>query len=317
MPFTLGAKGAEEELAFQRAPAGAPTAASAGDGTLRAGRASSTASSSSRGVQRIDYPHIPIQTLLPPARGQAGALRSQAHAQRASATSPAPATRWPAALRQVGYDVTLLDDEALAHAAARALRRDRHRRARLQHQPAPARFARAADGLRRRRRHAASCSTTPTTASASCRPRSAPTPSRSRRTASPTRTRPSSCSTPEHAIVQRAQPHRRRRLRRLGAGARPLLRRQVGRALSDRSSSMNDPGEPPKQGQPAGRAPRQRRVHLHRPRVLPPAARRRARRLSPVRQPDRVWPMTTTSGRRSSARWNGAVRARARHAGRS
>ena len=79
----------------------------------------------------------------PPPTVQLGALRRRATAGVASATSPARATRSRQALRQVGYDVTLLDRRGVRRATARALRRDRHRRARLQRRAAAARRARA------------------------------------------------------------------------------------------------------------------------------------------------------------------------------
>src|SRR5262249_18347572 len=85
----------------------------------------------------------------------------------------------------------------------------------------------------------------------------------------------------------RAEPHRPRGLRGLGAGAGHLLRRQVGQALP--AALL---GERPRRGpgprQHAGRAPRQGALRLHRAGLLPRAAGRRARGLPAVREPARA-----------------------------
>ncbi len=76
------------------------------------------------------------------------------------------------------------------------------------------------------------------------------------------------------------------RLRGLGAGARPLLRRQVGPALRDAARDARS-RRAAARGRPALGAPRQGDVRLHRPRLLPAAPGRRAGRLPAVRQPAR------------------------------
>jgi LmbE family N-acetylglucosaminyl deacetylase len=65
-------------------------------------------------LTRIEYPHIPIETILPAT--EVKVVRLELHRTRTHlGYIPGAGDDVPAALRQVGYDVTLLDDEALAH----------------------------------------------------------------------------------------------------------------------------------------------------------------------------------------------------------
>ena len=118
-PFALGAVGSETTLGFRVHPATgpgrAPTAgrlrvvAEVGGGRLW------------KEVVRIEHPHIPIQTYLVDAD-----VRLEPNDLVKGGTKigylPGPGDEVPAALRRVGYEVTLLGDEALAAGAA-ALRR--------------------------------------------------------------------------------------------------------------------------------------------------------------------------------------------------
>ena len=89
--------------------------------------------------------------------------------------------------------------------------------------------------------------------------------------------------------VHDAEPHHRRRLGRLGAGARPLrlgdVRSAIHAAARDRRS-----GRAAAARRPALRPDRQGPLRLHVVRVVPPAAGRRARRVSAVRQPAQPGP---------------------------
>ena len=60
-----------------------------------------------RGLRRIDHPHIPIQTWLPPAEVKLTRVDVR-HARHRIGYVPGPGDEVPAALRQVGYEVTPL-----------------------------------------------------------------------------------------------------------------------------------------------------------------------------------------------------------------
>src|SRR5262249_37372993 len=72
-------------------------------------------------------------------------------------------------------------------------------------------------------------------------------------------------------------------LRWLGAGARALLPRPMGRA-PHADPRVQRPGRSAAQGRAARRAARQRLVRLHQPRVVPAASRRSPRRVPAVRE---------------------------------
>ena len=118
-PFALGPVGSEAALAFRVHPAAGKSPAPAllrvvadiGGGKL------------SRAVVRIEHPHIPTQTYLLEAD-----VRLQPVALAIGGAKigylPGPGDEVPASLRRVGYDVTLLGDEALAGGAAALARFD-------------------------------------------------------------------------------------------------------------------------------------------------------------------------------------------------
>lgn len=108
MAFQLENKGAEEEVRFQLIPPAAPSTVR---GTLRV-VAEVGGERLSRGLTRIDYPHIPIQTLYP--ESTVTLCRFELNKTRTRIGYIAGAgDEVPAALRQVGYEVTLLDEEAI------------------------------------------------------------------------------------------------------------------------------------------------------------------------------------------------------------
>ena len=112
-PFTLPAKGSEATFTFQIRPA----MRGKGAAVPAAGRMRVVAEVGGarldRGVVRIVHDHIPIETLLAPAEI---ALVPVALATGGTRLGyfPGPGDEVPQSLRRVGYDVTLLGDEALA-----------------------------------------------------------------------------------------------------------------------------------------------------------------------------------------------------------
>jgi hypothetical protein len=104
--FKLEHKGDEAELEFHirggASPGGALDVVATVDGK-----------SWSRSVVRIDHGHIPIQTLFPPATVKLVHVDLKTGGKKIGYVAGA-GDEVPAALRQVGYDVTLLSDEQLA-----------------------------------------------------------------------------------------------------------------------------------------------------------------------------------------------------------
>ena len=100
--------GAESEVVFTVHPPKSPQG-----GTLQIivdvnGAASGFA------LSRLEYPHIPIQTRFPPA--EVKVVRFElSHARNRIGYVPGAGDDVPVALRQVGYDVTMLDEDTLAH----------------------------------------------------------------------------------------------------------------------------------------------------------------------------------------------------------
>jgi hypothetical protein len=106
LPFELADKGSEVELTIKvRAPAQSGTA------NVRV-VAELGAQKYARGLSRVEYPHIAIQTLFPPAEVKLVRLQLKTNGERIGYIAGA-GDEVPAALRQAGYDVTVLDDEAL------------------------------------------------------------------------------------------------------------------------------------------------------------------------------------------------------------
>jgi LmbE family N-acetylglucosaminyl deacetylase len=120
-PFTLGAVGSETTIGFYvrstlevgRGPQ---------SGTLRF-VADEDVEHLSRGVVSIEHPHIPIQTYLVDADVRLEPIDLKLGRTKIGYL-PGPGDEVPAALRRVGYDVTLLGDEALAAGAAALARFD-------------------------------------------------------------------------------------------------------------------------------------------------------------------------------------------------
>jgi LmbE family N-acetylglucosaminyl deacetylase len=120
LPFKLAEANATEELVFHvRPPAKVNGEAMGGalklSATLDAAGDKPRPDSDStvnRGVLRIEYPHIPIQTLTPPA--QVKLVRFDLKRGRSKLGYIAGAgDEVPAALRQAGYDVTLISPDTL------------------------------------------------------------------------------------------------------------------------------------------------------------------------------------------------------------
>ena len=106
MPATVKAKGEEFRATFNvTPPANASTAELAAEFETN-GKAFT------RGLLEIDYAHIPRQTLFPPARAELVRVDLQKRGSRIAYVMGA-GDEVPEALRQVGYDVTLLSDEDL------------------------------------------------------------------------------------------------------------------------------------------------------------------------------------------------------------
>ncbi|MCU1281238.1 MAG: putative LmbE-like protein, partial [bacterium] len=107
-PFKLAHKGDELELAFRVHPPRAEATAS-----LRL-VATVDGQRVSRAIQHVEYAHIPIQTVTPEA--DVKLMRADIHHKRTRIGYIAGAgDEVPAALRQVGYDVTILTEETIAH----------------------------------------------------------------------------------------------------------------------------------------------------------------------------------------------------------
>ncbi len=279
-PFKLAQKGAEVELVFRVHPPRAEATASLQLVATVDGQRYS------RAVEHVEYPHIPIQTVTPPA--EVKLVRADIRHKRTRIGYIAGAgDEVPAALRQAGYDVTMLSEETLAHGAlapyqaivigVRAFNVD-------------ARLPFVHERLMKYVADGGTLVVQYNTQNFLSLGAGRAGPVRrfdishervtdERRGGDDARARA--------RAGDLAEPDRRARLRRLGAGARALLRRQVGPGLPAPLRHAR-PRRAAAQGQPAGRQARQGRVHLHRARLLPPAARRRAGRLSALREPPRT-----------------------------
>jgi LmbE family N-acetylglucosaminyl deacetylase len=106
VPATLKGKGEEFRATFNVTP---PAGASTAD---LAAEFESAGKTYTRGMLEIDYAHIPRQTLFPAARAELVRVDLQKRGSRIGYVMGA-GDEVPEALRQVGYDVTLLSDEDL------------------------------------------------------------------------------------------------------------------------------------------------------------------------------------------------------------
>ncbi|MFL6256599.1 MAG: PIG-L family deacetylase [Pyrinomonadaceae bacterium] len=106
IPATLKAKGEEFRATFNvTPPAGASKA-------MLAAEFESMGKTYTRGMTEIDYQHIPRQTLFPAARAELVRVELARRGQHVGYVAGS-GDEVPEALRQVGYDVTLLSDEDL------------------------------------------------------------------------------------------------------------------------------------------------------------------------------------------------------------
>lgn len=107
-PFTLARKGNEAKLLFKIKPGATAPASSSLTAIATIGTANYA-----RALTRLEYAHIPIQTVLAPA--QVKLLKVDLRRGKTSKVGyiAGAGDEVAAALRQVGYDVTFLSDEAL------------------------------------------------------------------------------------------------------------------------------------------------------------------------------------------------------------
>jgi LmbE family N-acetylglucosaminyl deacetylase len=113
VPATLKGKDNEFKATFNVTPppSGATTALAAETATLAA-EFDAGGKVFTRGLEEIDYPHIPRQTLFPLAEAELVRVDLQRRGSRVAYVMGS-GDEIPEALRQVGYDVTLLSDEDL------------------------------------------------------------------------------------------------------------------------------------------------------------------------------------------------------------
>lgn len=111
--FSLQNRGDEQDVVFQvRYRDKLPSASSAKEGLLRA-EAIVEGQTYSRGLLRIEHPHIPIQTLFPDATVKLVGLSLRKTRSKIGYIAGA-GDEVPAALRQVGFEVTQLSEDAIA-----------------------------------------------------------------------------------------------------------------------------------------------------------------------------------------------------------
>lgn len=109
VPVRLAAGEADTTVRFMVTPAGTPAAGVVGAGFEMHGERYSVR------LVRLDYPHLPIQTLLPPA--EARLVRADLRiAGREVGYLMGSGDQGPDALRQMGFHVTLLGDDEVAEA---------------------------------------------------------------------------------------------------------------------------------------------------------------------------------------------------------
>ncbi len=105
--FSLATEGEEKRLSFEVTPSDLASA-----GTIRA-EAEVDGRMFSHDFIQIDYPHIPVQTLTPPAEAAAVRIGVQVNGKSAGYIMGS-GDEIPEALRQLGFRVSLLSDEDLA-----------------------------------------------------------------------------------------------------------------------------------------------------------------------------------------------------------
>jgi LmbE family N-acetylglucosaminyl deacetylase len=107
--FDLAAKGQEEVFAFQIMP---PSQAQAVEMSFKVQLEGETEAKPAFGMQNIDYAHIPIQTVFPDAKVKLTRLDMLIAGKKIGYIAGA-GDEIPQNLRQVGYEVTLLDDKSV------------------------------------------------------------------------------------------------------------------------------------------------------------------------------------------------------------
>jgi len=115
--LALGEREAEQDFVFRVWPPAEPTKSV--EGMLRA-VADADGHELSRSLARIEYPHIPIQTLFPAAEARLVPVALARGVTRVGYI-PGAGDDVPASLTEVGYEVSILDEAALAHADLSAL----------------------------------------------------------------------------------------------------------------------------------------------------------------------------------------------------
>ncbi len=109
-PFSLAKKGEEATFRFQVTPP-----AEAADGLVLGAEAVAFGKTFERSLVRVDYPHVPIQTVFP--KAEARLVRNDiARLGTRVGYVMGAGDEIPAALSQLGYEVTLLSDEDLDNA---------------------------------------------------------------------------------------------------------------------------------------------------------------------------------------------------------
>src|SRR5712692_1839039 len=113
LPFTLKKKGDEQELQIRLHPP-ANGSLSRSDSSISSLRlvAENQGRKVSKGFRQIEYPHIPIQTLFPESTVKLVRLDLKKNKSKIAYIAGA-GDEVPEALRQVGYEVTVLDDATL------------------------------------------------------------------------------------------------------------------------------------------------------------------------------------------------------------
>jgi hypothetical protein len=106
--FALTRAGEEKELSFRLIPPAGPAS-----GELRVEVDTGAGFAPARGLVKLDYPHIPLQTLLPEAKVRLERFDLRHNGHRIGYVMGA-GDDIPQALRRIGYEVELLTDEALA-----------------------------------------------------------------------------------------------------------------------------------------------------------------------------------------------------------
>jgi LmbE family N-acetylglucosaminyl deacetylase len=118
LPFSLTAVGAEQELAFRVAPLVRLSGEDASAGgvlslMVELGEPAGGAKALAKSVLRVDYPHLPPQTVTAPATVRLVRFQLRRALTRVGYI-PGAGDEVAAALRQVGYEVAVLSDDALA-----------------------------------------------------------------------------------------------------------------------------------------------------------------------------------------------------------